>query len=41
MIDILKKIPSDFQEDLKIAIKILQSAGCTEIYIFGSIDKKM
>jgi predicted nucleotidyltransferase len=37
MVDILKKIPSDFQEDLKTAIKILQSAGCTEIYIFGSI----
>lgn len=37
MIDILKKIPSDFQEDLKNAIKILQSAGCAEIYIFGSI----
>lgn len=36
MIDILKKMPIDFQEDLKTAIKILQSAGCTEIYIFGS-----
>ena len=37
MTDILEKIPSDFQEDLEIAINILQSAGCTEIYIFGSI----
>lgn len=37
MSDALKKLPSDFQKDLKTAIKILQTAGCTEIYIFGSV----
>ncbi len=37
MTDTLKKLPSDFQKDLKTAIKILQDAGCTEIFIFGSV----
>ena len=30
-------IPKQFKDDLEKAIKILKDAGCTEIYLFGSL----
>ena len=37
MTDILQKLPTDFKKDIEKAVKILQEAGCTEIFLFGSI----
>lgn len=34
--DKLKKLPNDYKEDIKKAIKILKGNGTTEIFIFGS-----
>ena len=36
-IKILNKLPDDFQRDIKKAIEILKDAGCTEIFLFGSL----
>lgn len=30
-------IPEAFEEDIDRAIKILKEAGCTEVYLFGSV----
>ncbi len=37
MILITKEIPDDFIDDIKTAVKILNDAGCKEVYIFGSL----
>jgi len=34
---IVEKIPPEFREDTKKAIKILKEFGCKEVYIFGSL----
>jgi predicted nucleotidyltransferase len=34
-----KELPIEFQNDIFVASDILQSAGCKEIYIFGSIAR--
>ena len=39
MENILKRLPADFREDTKKAIKILKESGCKEIYIFGSLTQ--
>jgi len=33
------KIPEAFHEDIRRAIQILKEAGCTEIFLFGSLAK--
>ena len=35
MRDILSRIPDRYSQDIKLAIEILKSEGCTEIYLFG------
>lgn len=35
--DKLKKIPEEFEFDLRRAIEILQDEGCSEIFLFGSL----
>ncbi|MBN2444939.1 MAG: nucleotidyltransferase domain-containing protein [Spirochaetales bacterium] len=37
MADILDTLPPHFRKDVHLALKILQQAGCTEIFLFGSI----
>lgn len=37
MIDVFKKLHPEFKKDLELALHILKKAGCTEIFIFGSI----
>lgn len=37
MTDLLSRLPVEFQKDLCSAIEILKSAGCKEIFIFGSL----
>jgi predicted nucleotidyltransferase len=31
------KYPEKIENDLKIAVKILKDAGCSDIYVFGSL----
>lgn len=31
------QIPMNYQKDIDMAIEILQSAGCTDIFLFGSL----
>ncbi len=33
------KFPAAFQEDIHRAVKILKDAGCTEIFLFGSLGE--
>ena len=33
----LSQIPDTFQQDIHRAIEILKNAGCTSIYLFGSL----
>jgi predicted nucleotidyltransferase len=35
----IDKFDPEFRKDLKLAVEILKDAGCSEIYIFGSIMK--
>ncbi len=37
MADILSTLPPDIKEDIEKATEILKNAGCTEIYLFGSL----
>ncbi|OQY08812.1 MAG: hypothetical protein B6I28_04110 [Fusobacteriia bacterium 4572_132] len=37
MILITKELPDEFKDDIIEAIKILNNAGCKEVYIFGSL----
>lgn len=30
-------LPGDYKQDIESAIKILRTAGCTNIYLFGSL----
>lgn len=39
MEDMLNKISEEYHSDINIAINILKEAGCTEIYLFGSLAK--
>ncbi len=34
------KVPDAFQEDIRRAVEILKSAGCTDIFLFGSLTKE-
>lgn len=31
------EFPEDYQEDINRAVKILKEAGCTDIFVFGSL----
>ena len=33
----INALPEEFKEDIKKAVSILKEAGCSEIYIFGSL----
>ena len=33
----LSQIPDTYQQDIRRAIEILKDAGCTDIYLFGSL----
>lgn len=32
-------VPTSFEEDVRRAVEILKGAGCTEIFLFGSLAK--
>jgi len=31
------RVPSEFTEDIRRAVSMLLNAGCTEVYLFGSV----
>jgi predicted nucleotidyltransferase len=35
--EITVEIPESFREDVRRAVRILKEAGCTEIFLFGSL----
>jgi len=37
MPDDLAKIPAEFVDDVRRAVKILKDGGCREVYVFGSL----
>lgn len=37
MKNITNKVPKGYREDINRAVEILRNAGCTEIFLFGSI----
>lgn len=37
MINEIKNLPTTYQQDINYAVEILKEAGCSQIFIFGSV----